>query len=54
MVTLLSISWWDGTRVYNSNIYYMYDWHVGMIVIDANGNMAGGTSTNGASYKVPG
>ncbi|XP_004364899.2 aspartylglucosaminidase [Capsaspora owczarzaki ATCC 30864] len=27
---------------------------VGMIVIDANGNVAGGTSTNGASHKVPG
>jgi hypothetical protein len=25
-----------------------------MIVIDANGNMAGGTTTNGASHKVPG
>ena len=27
---------------------------LGMIVIDSSGNMAAGTSTNGASYKVPG
>ncbi|XP_031564965.1 N(4)-(Beta-N-acetylglucosaminyl)-L-asparaginase-like isoform X2 [Actinia tenebrosa] len=27
---------------------------IGMVVIDADGNMAGGTSTNGASHKVPG
>lgn len=27
---------------------------VGMIVIDKNGNIAGGTSTNGASHKIPG
>ncbi|EDO49709.1 predicted protein [Nematostella vectensis] len=27
---------------------------IGMVVVDANGNMAGGTSTNGASHKVPG
>jgi N4-(beta-N-acetylglucosaminyl)-L-asparaginase len=27
---------------------------IGMIAIDSNGNIAGGTSTNGASHKVPG
>ncbi len=27
---------------------------IGMIVIDDNGNIAGGTSTNGARNKVPG
>lgn len=27
---------------------------IGMIVIDENGNLAGGTSTNGANHKVPG
>ncbi|KAK3741573.1 hypothetical protein QZH41_012518 [Actinostola sp. cb2023] len=27
---------------------------IGMIVIDRDGNIAGGTSTNGASYKIPG
>jgi N4-(beta-N-acetylglucosaminyl)-L-asparaginase len=27
---------------------------IGMLVLDSNGNIAGGTSTNGASHKLPG
>ncbi|XP_033112945.1 N(4)-(Beta-N-acetylglucosaminyl)-L-asparaginase-like [Anneissia japonica] len=27
---------------------------IGMVVVDGNGNLAGGTSTNGANHKVPG
>lgn len=27
---------------------------IGMITVDSNGNMAVGTSTNGATHKVPG
>lgn len=27
---------------------------IGMIAIDANGDIAAGTSTNGARYKIPG
>ena len=27
---------------------------IGMIVIDSRGNVAGGTSTNGATHKIPG
>lgn len=27
---------------------------IGMIVIDQNNNIAAGTSTNGATYKIPG
>ena len=27
---------------------------IGMLVIDRNGSIAGGTSTNGATHKIPG
>ena len=27
---------------------------LGMIVIDSNGNVAGGTTTNGMNHKIPG
>lgn len=31
-------------------------WHdtVGMIIVDTNGNISAGTSTNGAIHKIPG
>lgn len=41
-------------RRVNENINrYNHD-TIGMIAIDSNGNIAGGTSTNGASHKIPG
>ena len=35
------------------DIYKSHD-TIGMIVIDKDGNVAGGTSTNGMNHKVPG
>ena len=37
-----------------SIIHSMYCATVGMIVIDAQGRIACGTSTNGADHKIPG
>lgn len=39
---------------FNNNIGKLNHDTIGMIAIDSNGNIAGGTSTNGASHKVPG
>ena len=36
-----------------SNVYKNHD-TIGMIVIDKQGNIAAGTSTNGMNHKVPG
>ena len=39
---------------YNTDVSpYNHD-TIGMIVVDVNGNVASGTSTNGARHKVPG
>ena len=39
---------------YNTDVSpYNHD-TIGMIVVDVNGNIASGTSTNGARHKVPG
>ena len=37
----------------DEDVYKNHD-TIGMIVIDKNGNVAGGTSTNGMNHKVPG
>ena len=34
--------------------FVMLVWFLGMIGIDSNGNIGAGTSTNGASHKIPG
>ncbi len=39
---------------FNKNVNSRSHDTIGMIAIDSNGNLAGGTSTNGASHKVPG
>ena len=37
----------------NNDVTHNHD-TIGMVVVDPTGNMAGGTSTNGARHKVPG
>jgi len=39
---------------FNRNVSVKNHDTIGMIAIDSNGNLAAGTSTNGASHKIPG
>jgi N4-(beta-N-acetylglucosaminyl)-L-asparaginase len=42
------------TKRFNENVSAKSHDTIGMIAIDSKGNIAGGTSTNGASHKIPG
>ena len=42
------------TQRFNKDVSETNHDTIGMIVIDKQGNVAGGTSTNGANHKVPG
>ena len=46
-------SYFHSTR-YNNQTSRFYHDTIGMIAVDKTGRIAGGTSTNGASHKVPG
>ena len=53
----------DGLDLVNNDVHIRnVEWNdikhnhdtIGMVVMDSKGNLAGGTSTNGANHKIPG